>query len=78
MQGAKFLNENVASHTTRLLPQDRVFEHKCEAALAQRDATIKALRDQLARMQEDGAGGAAQLLSKSSSMPTVIANKQAR
>ena len=58
-----------------------VAEHaQLEAALAQRDAAIKALREQLARMQEGGGGGTAQqqLLSKSSSMPTVIANKQAR
>ena len=36
VQGAKFIDENVASFTTRLLPQDRIFEHKCESMLQQR------------------------------------------
>ena len=35
-RSSKWMNTHVAVHTTRLLPQDRVFEHKCKTALALR------------------------------------------
>jgi hypothetical protein len=39
VKAAAYINEHVAAFTTRLLPQDRVFEHKCSEALALREAT---------------------------------------
>ena len=33
---APYINDNVAAKTTRLLPQDRTFEHKCRLALGVR------------------------------------------